>query len=163
MSESINKGLHRRRERSIVTPFISGYSTVVVRRLAKAKVVGPNPIARSHLEELLIGTFTRLIACLGLGYSTFWVKPHHAIRWCGSEFPFKGFRSYLCGYSTTAVREISNLHMRVRFPLPAQSTYDVMIKKVTEIQETTIYVGDKLVVMRKEVQTVRFLSDKPKD
>ena len=38
-----------------------------------------------------------------------------------------------------------------------------MIKRVTEIQETTIYIGDKLVVMRKEVQTVRFLSDKPKD
>ena len=38
-----------------------------------------------------------------------------------------------------------------------------MVQKVVEIEETTIYVGDKLVVMRKEVQTVRFLPDKPDD
>ena len=30
-----------------------GYSTVVVRRLAKAKVVGPNPIARSYSETVI--------------------------------------------------------------------------------------------------------------
>ena len=73
-----------------------------------------------------------------------------------------GSRS-ICGYSTTAVRETSNLHMRVRFPLPAQIIYDVMIKKVTEIQETTLYIGDKLVVMREEVHTIRVTSETPGD
>ena len=43
------------------------------------------------------------------------------------------------------------------------SICDDMVQKVVEIEETTIYVGDKLVVMKKEVQTVRFLPDKPKD
>jgi hypothetical protein len=38
-----------------------------------------------------------------------------------------------------------------------------MIKKVTEIQETTIYVGDKLVVIKKEVDVVRVLDDTPED
>ncbi len=38
-----------------------------------------------------------------------------------------------------------------------------MIKKITEIHETTIYVGDKLVVIKKEVDVVRVLDDKPED
>jgi hypothetical protein len=38
-----------------------------------------------------------------------------------------------------------------------------MIKKVTEIQETTIYVGDKLVVIKKEVDIVRILDETPED
>ena len=38
-----------------------------------------------------------------------------------------------------------------------------MIKKITEIQETTIYVGDKLVVIKKEVDVVRVLDDTPED
>jgi hypothetical protein len=38
-----------------------------------------------------------------------------------------------------------------------------MIKKITEIQETTIYVGDKLVVIKKEVDVVRVLDDIPED
>jgi hypothetical protein len=38
-----------------------------------------------------------------------------------------------------------------------------MIQKMTTIRETTIYIGDKLVVMKEEVQTIKFLSDKPDD
>lgn len=35
---------------------------------------------------------------------------------------------FICGYSTTAVHEISNLRMRVRFPLPAHvETYSKLI------------------------------------
>ena len=38
-----------------------------------------------------------------------------------------------------------------------------MIKKVTEVHETTIYVGDKLVVIKKEVDVVRILDNTPED
>jgi hypothetical protein len=38
-----------------------------------------------------------------------------------------------------------------------------MIKKVTEIVETTMYIGDKLVVIKEEVQSIRIIPDKPED
>jgi hypothetical protein len=38
-----------------------------------------------------------------------------------------------------------------------------MIKKVTEIQETTLYIGDKLVVMREEVHTIKVTLETPGD
>jgi hypothetical protein len=38
-----------------------------------------------------------------------------------------------------------------------------MIKKVTEIQETTIYIGDKLVVVKEEVHTIKVTSETPGD
>jgi len=38
-----------------------------------------------------------------------------------------------------------------------------MIQKVTTIEETTLYIGDKLVVMKQEVQTIKVLPDTPVD
>ena len=38
-----------------------------------------------------------------------------------------------------------------------------MIKRVTEIVETTMYIGDKLVVLKEEVQSIRIIPDKPED
>jgi len=38
-----------------------------------------------------------------------------------------------------------------------------MIQKMTTIRETTMYIGDKLVVIKEEVQSIRIIPDKPKD
>ena len=38
-----------------------------------------------------------------------------------------------------------------------------MIRRITKVQETTIYVGDKLVVVKEEVQTIRIFPDTPED
>ncbi len=38
-----------------------------------------------------------------------------------------------------------------------------MIQKMTTIRETTMYIGDKLVVLKEEVQSIRIIPDKPED
>jgi len=38
-----------------------------------------------------------------------------------------------------------------------------MIRRITEVRETTIYVGDKLIVVKEEVHTIRILPDTPED
>ena len=68
----------------------------------------------------------------------------------------------LAGFVQWQDASLPSLRCRFDSGIP-HSICDDMVQKVVEIEETTIYVGDKLVVMKKEVQTVRFLPDKPKD
>ena len=57
------------------------------------------------------------------------------------------------------VYETSTLGMSVRFRLSAQKIYKIMLVKTTIKEETTIYVGDKLVVMVNEVEIVKHFED----
>ena len=77
----------------------------------------------------------------------------------GRPLGYGPVRRCVCGYRTTV--SIRDLHSRDVGSIPVIRTkiYKIMLVKTTIKEETTIYVGDKLVVMVNEVEVVRHIED----